>query len=231
VIDVTENLNRIIGRIDAACSDANRSFDDVMLLAVSKRKPASAVAALARAGQRNFGENQVQEALEKQDATTSLDLCWHFIGRIQSNKTRAIAERFDWVHAVDRDKIARRLNDQRPDGLLPLNVCLQVNIDNESSKSGVAPDDVPALAAAVAALPRLKLRGLMCLPAIRDTFEQQRVPFRRLRELRDDLNRAGYALDTLSMGMTGDFPAAIAEGATIVRVGTALFGARDPAGA
>ena len=169
-------------------------------------------------------------ALEKQQQTAGLDLCWHFIGSIQSNKTRQIAGHFDWVHAIDREKIAKRLNDQRPEHLPPLDVCIQVNIDDEASKTGVTPQALPALAAAVAALPRLRLRGLMCLPAIRETFDEQRIPFRRLRELKDELNDTGLGLDTLSMGMTGDFPAAIAEGATIVRVGTALFGERPKDG-
>ena len=227
MIGVTENLNVVRGQLYAALTAAGRDTKGVTLLAVSKRKPASAVRALAGAGHRDFGENQLQEALAKQDELADLDLTWHFIGSIQSNKTRSIAEHFDWVHAVDRLKIAQRLAEQRPAELDPLNVCLQVNIDDEESKSGVLPDELPALAAAVASLPNLKLRGLMCLPAIRKDEDEQRVPFARLRELAKQLSNDGLALDTLSMGMSGDYEAAIAEGATIVRIGTALFGARD----
>ncbi|MEM6511413.1 MAG: YggS family pyridoxal phosphate-dependent enzyme [Pseudomonadota bacterium] len=230
MIGVTENLNVVRGQLHAALSAAGRDTKAVTLLAVSKRKPASAVRLLAEAGQRDFGENQLQEALVKQAELTDLDLTWHFIGSVQSNKTRAIAEHFDWVHAVDRLKIAQRLSDQRPAELGALNICLQVNIDDEGSKSGLPPDDLPALANACAALPGLRLRGLMCLPAIRDDELEQRAPFARLRELSEALNANGHTLDTLSMGMSGDYPAAIAEGATIVRIGTALFGARDARG-
>ncbi|MEM1173791.1 MAG: YggS family pyridoxal phosphate-dependent enzyme [Pseudomonadota bacterium] len=227
MIGVTENLNVVRAQLHAALSAAGRDTKDVTLLAVSKRKPASAVRLLAEAGQQDFGENQLQEALAKQAELGDLDLTWHFIGSIQSNKTRSIAEHFDWVHAVDRLKIAQRLSDQRPDSLGDLNICLQVNIDNETSKSGAAIGDIPALARACDALPRLKLRGLMCLPAIRDNDAEQRKPFARLRELAESLATEGLSVDTLSMGMSGDYPAAIAEGATIVRIGTALFGARD----
>ncbi|MEM9403667.1 MAG: YggS family pyridoxal phosphate-dependent enzyme [Pseudomonadota bacterium] len=230
MIGVTENLNVVRGQLHAALSAAGRDTKAVTLLAVSKRKPASAVRLLAEAGQRDFGENQLQEALVKQAELTDLDLTWHFIGSVQSNKTRAIAEHFDWVHAVDRLKIAQRLSDQRPAELGALNICLQVNIDDEGSKSGLPPDDLPALANACAALPGLRLRGLMCLPAIRDDELEQRAPFARLRELSEALNANGHTFDTLSMGMSGDYPAAIAEGATIVRIGTALFGARDARG-
>ncbi|MEM9689942.1 MAG: YggS family pyridoxal phosphate-dependent enzyme [Pseudomonadota bacterium] len=230
MIGVTENLNVVRGQLHAALSAAGRDTKAVTLLAVSKRKPASAVRLLAEAGQRDFGENQLQEALVKQAELTDLDLTWHFIGSVQSNKTRAIAEHFDWVHAVDRLKIAQRLSDQRPAELGALNICLQVNIDDEGSKSGLPPDDLPALANACAALPGLRLRGLMCLPAIREDELEQRAPFARLRELSEALNANGHTLDTLSMGMSGDYPAAIAEGATIVRIGTALFGARDARG-
>ncbi len=227
MIGVTENLNVVRGQLHAALTAAGRDTKDVTLLAVSKRKPASAVRALAEAGHSDFGENQLQEALAKQEELADLDITWHFIGSIQSNKTRSIAEHFDWVHAVDRLKIARRLDEQRPAELGPLNICLQVNIDDEESKSGVSPEDLPALASAVASLPNLALRGLMCLPAIRETEDEQRVPFARLRELAEQLARDGLELDTLSMGMSGDYEAAIAEGATIVRIGTALFGARE----
>jgi pyridoxal phosphate enzyme (YggS family) len=200
------------------------------LLAVSKTFGADAVIAAADAGQRAFGENYLQEALDKiavvRQLRPDLLLEWHFIGPIQSNKTRQIAEHFDWVHSVEREKIAQRLSDQRPAALPPLNICLQVNISGEASKSGVAPDEVLALAHAVAALPRLRLRGLMAIPEPAADFEQQRLPLRRLRELAATLQRAGVAIDTLSMGMSADMAAAVAEGATIVRVGTAIFGAR-----
>ena len=196
------------------------------MLAVSKRQPLEKVVELAAAGHRDFGENQVQEALDKMPALDAYPITWHFIGAIQSNKTRAIAEHFDWVHAVDRVKIARRLSEQRPAHLDDLNICLQVNLDDEASKAGVAPEEVEALAKACVDLPRLTLRGLMCLPAIREGFDEQRKPFARLRELKEALERGGIPMDTLSMGMSGDVEAAIAEGATIVRVGTALFGPR-----
>ena len=197
------------------------------LLAVSKKKPVADVLALAREGQAEFGENFVQEALDKMDGCARSDLIWHFIGHLQSNKTRAVAERFDWVHTIERLRIAERLSRQRPSDARPLNVLLQVNVDEEASKSGVRFADLPALADAVANLPRLKLRGLMCIPAPREGLDAQREPFRRLREARDALESAGHKLDTLSMGMTADARAAVLEGATIVRIGTALFGARD----
>ena len=226
MIRVTENLPVIRDLLARAAKQAGRDPGAVQLLAVSKRQPLDKVTELAAAGHEHFGENQVQEALDKMPALAAYPITWHFIGAIQSNKTRAIAEHFDWVHAVDRIKIARRLSEQRPAHLDDLNICLQVNIDDEDSKAGVAPDDVEALARACAGLPRLRLRGLMCLPAIRDDFDEQRKPFARLRELKEGLERSGIPMDTLSMGMSGDFEAAIAEGATIVRVGTALFGPR-----
>jgi hypothetical protein len=200
----------------------------VHLLAVSKTQPAEAVRAAFDAGQRAFGENYVQEALAKIAALADLraQLQWHLIGPLQSNKTRVVAEAFDWVQSVDRLKIAQRLSEQRPPGLPPLNICLQVNISGEASKSGVLPAELPALAEAVAALPRLRLRGLMAIPEPEEDFERQRAPHRALRELLEALNAQGLALDTLSMGMSADVEAAIAEGATLVRVGTALFGAR-----
>lgn len=197
------------------------------LLAVSKNKPARAILAAAEAGQRHFGENFVQEALDKMDEARRDDLVWHFIGHLQSNKTRQVAERFQWVHTVDRLKIARRLSAQRSPHAAPLNVCLQVNIDAEASKAGLAAADVAALATEVASLERLKLRGLMCIPRERSDPDEQREPFARLRDLLETLNESGLELDTLSMGMSADFPAAISEGATIVRIGTALFGPRD----
>jgi len=197
---------------------------DVGLLAVSKTQPAAAIREAFAAGLRDFGENYLQEALDKQAALADLALTWHFIGPIQSNKTKPIAEHFAWVHSVDRLKIAQRLSDQRPAGLPPLNVCLQVNVSGEASKSGCAPEDLQPLAQAVAGLPRLHLRGLMCIPAPSDDPAEQHAAFARLRALRDAL---GLGLDTLSMGMSQDLEAAIAEGATWVRIGTALFGARD----
>jgi pyridoxal phosphate enzyme (YggS family) len=191
---------------------------------VSKTKPASAVREAYAAGVRDVGENYLQEALTKQQELSDLALIWHFIGPIQSNKTRAIAEHFDWVHSVDRLKIAQRLGEQRPAGLAPLNVCLQVNVSGEASKSGCEPADLPALAHAVCALPGLRLRGLMAIPQPTDDRASQEAAFARLRELQESL---GLDLDTLSMGMSHDLEAAIAQGATWVRIGTALFGARD----
>jgi len=196
------------------------------VLAVSKTRDAEEVRAAAALGLRDFGENYVQEGLAKIEALAGLDLCWHFIGPIQSNKTRAIAEHFAWVHSVDRLKIAQRLSAQRPAQLPDLQVCLQVNISGEDSKSGVDPTELMALATAVAQLPRLQLRGLMAIPAPADTLAQQRVPFARLRSALVALQATLPTLDTLSMGMSGDLEAAIAEGATIVRVGTDLFGPR-----
>ncbi len=207
-----------------------RESDTVELLAVSKTFGMEAVIEAAEAGQLAFGENYLQEALDKkqaiQVARPDLLLKWHFIGPIQSNKTRPIAENFDWVHAIEREKIAQRLAEQRPAQLAPLNVCLQVNVSGEASKSGVAPEELRALAHAVVKLPQLRLRGLMAIPEPEGDFEQQRAPFRALRAMLEQLRAEGLALDTLSMGMSGDMDAAIAEGATIVRVGTAIFGKR-----
>jgi len=226
VIGVTENYRKIQDLLAKEAVAAGRSPESVRLVAVSKTKPAEAVLEAFAAGARDFGENFVQEALDKIDAVAREEISWHFIGHLQSNKTRAVAERFQWVHTVDRLKTARRLNDQRPHYAADLNVCIEVNIDGEANKSGVSVADAPALAMAVAGLPRLRLRGLMCLPAIRSGFAEQRVPFARLRELLEAINARGLAMDTLSMGMTGDYAAAIHEGATIVRVGTAIFGSR-----
>jgi len=227
VIGVTENLRKIRDLLAEAAVEAGRSPEDVHLLAVSKKQPLEKIVAAADAGQRDFGENTVQEGIEKVTKLTQRRLCWHFIGHIQSNKTRAVAEHFDWVHSVDKLKTAKRLSEQRPVSLGDLNICIQVNIDEEASKSGVTPDAVGELARAVAGLPRLRLRGLMCLPAIRDTFDEQRIPFARTRELAKLLAREGLIMDTLSMGMSDDFRAAIMEGATIVRIGTAVFGPRE----
>lgn len=206
---------------------AQRREQDIALLAVSKTFPAAAVREAYEAGQRAFGESYLQEALDKIEVLRDLPLEWHFIGPIQSNKTRAIAENFSWVHGVDRLKIAERLSAQRPPQLPPLNICLQVNVSGEASKSGVAPGEVAQLSRQVVALPQIRLRGLMAIPAPETSLESQRTPFARLRELMQQLNAQGMALDTLSMGMSQDMMAAILEGATIVRVGSAIFGERD----
>lgn len=213
--------------IAAAAAEAGRDANDILLLAVSKAFPAAALREAWRAGQKCFAESYVQEALDKIAALHDLPIEWHYIGPVQSNKTRAIAEHFAWVHSVDRLRVAERLSQQRPADLPALQVCLQVNISMEASKSGVPEGELDALAHAVAQLPRLKLRGLMAVPAPGDDAVAQRAPFARLRELRERLNRQGLQLDTLSMGMSHDFAAAIAEGATIVRIGTAIFGARN----
>lgn len=227
---IADKIQEVSGRIARACDAAGRPVASVTLLAVSKTQGAEAVRAAVAAGQRRFGENYVQEALDKMDALVDLraQLEWHLIGPLQSNKTRAVAEAFDWVHGIDRLKLAQRLSEQRRADLPPLQVCLQVNVSGEASKSGVAPDEVEALALAVAALPRLRLRGLMAIPEPTADREAQRRPHRTLRELLERLNARGLALDTLSMGMTADLEAAVLEGATLVRVGTAIFGARAP---
>jgi pyridoxal phosphate enzyme (YggS family) len=225
---MADNVQQVLTRIARACAAARRPVQSVTLLAVSKTFDAAAVRDAYNAGLHRFGENYVQEALDKIAALADLraELEWHLIGPLQSNKTRVVAETFDWVHSVDRLKIAQRLSEQRPAALPPLNVCLQVNISGEASKSGLAASDVADVASAVAALPRLRLRGLMAIPEPVGDFEQQRAPHRTLRELQESLCAGGLALDTLSIGMSADLEAAIAEGATIVRVGTALFGAR-----
>lgn len=226
MIKVTENLRKIQDLLTLETQSAGRPAGSVQLLAVSKRQPLQAVLDAAGAGQRHFGENFAQEGIDKMLATGRNDLVWHFIGHLQSNKTRIVAEHYQWVHTVDRLKIAQRLSEQRPAAKGELNVCLQVNIDNEDSKSGLAADEVAAVATKVATLPGLKLRGLMCIPAIRTSAREQREPFARMRQLLDSVNEHGLELDTLSMGMTADYAAAVQEGATIVRIGTALFGAR-----
>lgn len=223
---IASNLQAVIARIGAAAQACGRRPDDIRLLAVSKTWPAECVAEAADAGQHAFGENYVPEGSDKAEALRARALEWHFIGPLQSNKTRLVANAFDWVHSVDRLKIAERLSAQRDPARPPLNVCLQVNVSGEASKSGVAPDAVLALAEAVAGLPGLRLRGLMAIPEPTDDVALLRSRFAGLREQRDALNAAGLALDTLSMGMSHDLEAAIAEGATIVRVGTAIFGAR-----
>ena len=224
---ISANLQAVIARIEAAARQFGRNPDDISLLAVSKTWPAADVHEAALAGQKSFGENYVQEGADKATTLAALNLDWHFIGPLQSNKTRRVAETFDWVHSVDRLKIAERLSEQRPSNLPKLQICLQVNVSGEESKSGVALHEVPALALDLAALPGLQLRGLMAIPEPLSDFSAQREPFRQLREIYENLKKNGLALDTLSMGMTHDLEAAIAEGATIVRVGTAIFGERN----
>ncbi len=231
---IASKVQELRQRIQGACVAAGRPADSVTLMCVSKRHPPDAVREAHAAGETRFGENYVQEGLDKIAALADLraQLEWHLIGPLQSNKTRLVAESFDWVHSVDRLKIAERLSEQRPAHLPPLQVCLQVNISGEDSKSGLAPAEVPAVAAAVATLPRLRLRGLMAIPAPADGIDAQRAPHRALRallqQLQDPLraDHPGLVLDTLSMGMSDDLDAAVAEGATIVRIGTAIFGAR-----
>jgi len=227
---IRQNLQAITATIVAAAQESGRPPEAVRLLAVSKTFGPEAVQEAVAAGQRAFGENYLQEGLDKIRALNDAGapaLEWHFIGPIQSNKTRPIAENFAWVHTVEREKIAARLSEQRPAGLPPLQICLQVNISGEASKSGVAPEEVAELAHKVAALPNLTLRGLMAIPEPAVEFEQQRAAFARLRTLYEQLRAGGLALDTLSMGMSADMRAAIFEGATIVRVGSAIFGARN----
>jgi pyridoxal phosphate enzyme (YggS family) len=212
--------------MELACSNSGRSSESVGLLAVSKRQPVGAIAALNDLGQSDFGENRLQEALGKLAELRDRPITWHFIGPVQSNKTRDIAAHFDWVQSVDRGKIIQRLDEQRPGELAPLNVCLQVNIDDEPQKAGARAEDLPALADAVAACERLRLRGLMCIPAISEDPAKTRDSFERVARLAESLRNAGHALDTLSMGMSGDLELAIEAGSTLVRVGTDLFGPR-----
>ncbi|MBR9867633.1 MAG: YggS family pyridoxal phosphate-dependent enzyme [Oceanospirillales bacterium] len=226
---IADRLTKVHCQIAAAAKAAQRQSQAIRLLAVSKTRQADELRQAWACGQQEFGENYLQEALDKIEALTDLNIGWHFIGPIQSNKTRPIAENFDWVHSVDRFKVAQRLNDQRPAGMPPLNICLQVNISKEASKSGVLPADLPTLAAKVAALKNIRLRGLMAIPASNDDPEQQRKPFAQMNDLLKSLQQQlpDQPLDTLSMGMSDDMDAAILEGATIVRIGTALFGPRD----
>lgn len=221
---IADNIGQVRQRIRAAADAVQRDANSIHLLAVSKTKPAQAVREAYAAGMCDFGENYLQEALGKQAELTDLPLSWHFIGPIQSNKTRAIAENFAWVHSVDRLKIAQRLSEQRPADLAPLNICIQANVSGEASKSGCTPADLPALANAISALPRLKLRGLMAIPEPTEDRAAQDAAFAAVRDLQASLN---LPLDTLSMGMSHDLESAIAQGATWVRIGTALFGARD----
>lgn len=219
-------LADVHARIDAAARRAGRDTRSVRLLAVSKQQPVESIEAAAAAGQAEFGENYVREGVAKIAALRDRPLTWHFIGQLQGNKTREVAEHFQWVHTLDRERIATRLDAQRPHFAGPLEVLLQVRLGDEPAKGGATPDELPRLADAVSRLPRLRLRGLMCIPPPATDEDAQRVPFRRLRELLEDLGRRGHALDVLSMGMSSDLEAAVLEGATIVRIGTAVFGPR-----
>jgi PLP dependent protein len=226
---IDNKLQGVRDRIEAACREVGRPVTEVGLLAVSKTFPAAAVAEAFRAGQRMFGENYIQEGVEKIAALRDLPIEWHCIGPIQSNKTRLVAENFDWVHTVDRFKIAQRLSEQRPAGLAPLQVCIQVNVDGGENKSGVSPDEALVLAKQIVQLPGLKLRGLMSIPEPAPDFVAALAVLTRVRALFDALNQEGLALDTLSMGMSADLEAAIHAGSTLVRVGSAIFGGRAPA--
>ncbi len=225
--ELIERYNQVLQRIQKAVEQANRPADSVALLAVSKTKPVEDIEILAEQGQKSFGENYLQEALQKIALHPNLD--WHFIGPIQSNKTKPIAEHFNWVHSVDRLKIAQRLSHQRPEQLEPLNILLEVNISSEASKAGFTPEELMEAAPQIAALPNLRLRGLMAIPQAATDLENQRIPFAKMRQLLESLQKElpECQLDTLSMGMSGDLEAAILEGATIVRIGTDIFGARD----
>ncbi len=223
---LTKRLNLIRAQITKSESRHHRPAGSVMLLAVSKTHSINDIKEAFAAGQRHFGESYLQDALPKITALANKNLCWHFIGPIQSNKTRAIAENFHWVHSIDRLKLAQRLSQQRPEHLPPLNVCLQVNISQDPIKAGIHAEDIQALSHDIQKLPHLKLRGLMTIPNKASDFEQQRIPFHALAKLFKNLQQQGMVLDTLSMGMSGDMDAAIAEGATIVRIGTAIFGER-----
>ena len=226
---IANNLHLIRSQISAITQAANRPTSSVELLAVSKTRHADELRQAWDVGQRDFGENYLQEALEKIETLSDLEICWHFIGPIQSNKTRSIAENFSWVHSVERFKVAQRLSNQRPKNMGPLNICLQVNISREESKSGILPEELPQLAKQIATLDNIQLRGLMAIPASNDNPDLQRQPFAQLTKLLNRLQKQlpNQPLDTLSMGMSGDMEAAIREGATIVRIGTALFGPRD----
>jgi len=224
---VASQISKVLTRIEVATSQASRRSDDITLIAVSKTKPAEAIQAAAACGLQHFGENYLQEALDKIETLHELDLTWHFIGPIQSNKTRPIAEHFDWVHSVDRLKIAQRLSDQRPAHLVPLNICLQVNISNEDTKSGVSAEQAPELASAIATLPNIRLRGLMAIPKPSDDPAEQAASFEKVVTLFNTLRHTIPELDTLSMGMSQDLETAIAAGSTMVRIGTDIFGARN----
>ncbi len=225
--DAIERLKSVRQRIETACFAAGRQPDEVSLLAVSKRHPAAEVAALHRLGVISFGENQLQEALTKQKKLGELKLDWHFIGSIQSNKTRAIAEHFQWVQSVDRERILKRLSAQRPDSMGPLNICLQVNINHEAQKAGARPEEILQLAALAGGLNNIKLRGLMAIPRMTTDPREQHDSFRQVRNLFEDLKNTGHDIDTLSMGMSADLDVAISEGSNMVRIGTDLLGKRE----
>src|SRR5450830_313493 len=224
---IAERLQAVRDSIAQAVLKGGRNSDAVMLLAVSKAHSAEACQEAFAAGQRHFGENYLQEAIQKQAVLKNLPITWHFIGPIQSNKTQLIAQHFDWAHGVDRLKIAERLNAARPENMPPLHICIQINVSHEETKSGLSVEDVPILAEAISKLPHLKLRGLMAIPAPTNSVELQQKQFRIVSQCFDTLLKQGYAIDTLSMGMSDDFEMAIAEGATIVRIGSAIFGARS----
>ena len=224
--NIEKNIAAIRARITDAANNCGRDPTSILLLAVSKKKPSSDIRQAFESGLHDFGENYLQEALQKVEDLADLPICWHFIGAIQSNKTRPIAETFDWVHCIDRLKIAQRLSDQRPPGKAPLNACIQINLDDEASKAGIDLADLPGLAAAMAELPGIRLRGLMTIPAPRNDYDEQCQSFARMREALAQLQQQGLDCDTLSMGMTGDMEAAIAQGSTLVRIGTAIFGER-----
>ncbi len=224
-MSIESNINSVREKIQSHCLSAHRDPDSVLLLAVSKTKSAAAIVEAYRSGLRHFGENYCQEAIAKQHALGAYDITWHFIGPIQSNKTKLIAAHFNWVHSVDSFRIAKRLSDQRPENLPALNICLQVNISDEDSKSGIALIELHDLCTQISGLPRLRLRGVMAIPAPQEDFEQQRIPYRKLKEAVSALNNPD--LDTFSFGMSDDLKAAICEGTTIVRIGTALFGVRN----
>lgn len=223
---ITANIAKVVEQVSTAAEKYQRDLASIKVMAVSKTQPADAVRVAAASGLTDFGENYLQEALDKISACSDLGLCWHFIGPIQSNKTRAIAGNFDWVHSVDREKLLRRLSEQRPEELAALNVCIQVNISGEASKSGVAPEALPDLLSAASELPRLQLRGLMAIPAPGESFEEQKAACDRLAALLADARERYPRLDTLSIGMSGDLEAAVAAGSTMLRIGTAIFGAR-----
>lgn len=224
---IQSRLESVRSKINRAVSDYARAENSVLLLAVSKTRTPDEITAAFNCGQTCFGESYLQEALNKIDHLRDKAIEWHFIGKVQSNKTKSIAENFDWVHSVDKLKHAQRLNDQRPDSKAPLNICLQINIDSEETKGGIKPEEAADLIQQICKLPRLQLKGLMALPTPAQDLDAQRVPFRKLRELRDRLATDDLPLETLSMGMSGDIEAAIAEGSTMVRVGTAIFGPRN----
>tara|TARA_Y100000389_G_scaffold204444_1_gene257040 strand:- start:2565 stop:3245 length:681 start_codon:yes stop_codon:yes gene_type:complete len=226
-MEVKKKIKEIKETLISTAIEANRDPKEIKLLAVSKRQPTKKIIDAYKAGQRDFGESFVQEGLEKIQEIKKLDIKWHFIGHLQSNKTRAVAENFDWIHTIDNSKTIQRLNDQRPKSLRPLNICLQIKVDEEPSKFGINASELPKLVSICANLPKISLRGLMCLPAIRTGFKEQRKPFKKLKDLADVLICNGIKIDTISMGMSGDYKAAIFEGSTIVRIGTTIFGERS----